>query len=116
MGMGLYLAQTLKSVRVEQHRTALLGQRGESPGDLLLFRHADLQHLTGFLPCGRAAQGGQAQHEAVGILDLAHAVLLSQAEQRCDGIGADRQADVVETERRGELELVVEIARKLAAP
>ena len=115
MGMGWLLAQSLKSVWVGQHLTPLLGQGCEATGDVLLLRPADLQHLPGFLPGWRAAQGGQAQRNAIGILDLAHPGLLGHPEKRCDGIGADRQADVGEPQRRGRLELVRERARKLAA-
>ena len=115
MATHLLPAQSLKTAWVGQHLTPLLGQRGEATDDLLLRSHADLKHLLGFLPGRRAAQGGQAQRDAMGILDRAHPVLLGQAEQRFDGIGAERQADIVETQRRGRLELVLEIARKLAA-
>ena len=115
MGMGLRRAQSLKSVWVGQHLTPLLGQRGEATCDLLLLSHAELKHLLGFLPGWRAAQGGQAQRDAIGILDLAHPVLLGQAAKRCDRSGADRQADVVETQPCGRLELGLERARKLAA-
>jgi hypothetical protein len=115
MGMGLLLAQSLKSVWVGQHLTPLLGQGGEATCDLLLLSHADRKHLPGFLPGWCTAQGGQAQRDAMGILDLAHPVLLGSPEKGCDRIGTDRQADFVEAERRGGLELVLEITRKLAA-
>ena len=84
-------------------------------GDGLLLSHADLKHLLGFLPSWGATEGGQAQRHATRILDLAHAVLLGHAEERCDRIGADRQADMVETTRCSGLELLVERARTLAA-
>ena len=115
MGMDLLLAQSLKSVWVGQHLTPLLGQGGEATGDLLLLSHADCKHLPGFLPGWCTSQGGQAQRHAIGILNLAYPVLLGQPEKGFDRIGTERQADVGETERRGGLELVLEIARKLAA-
>ena len=61
------------------HRAGASGQSlaGRAP----VSRHADLKHLLGFLPSWRAAQGGQAQRDAMGILDLAHPVLLGQPEQ-----------------------------------
>ena len=42
-------------------------------------------------------------------------MLFREAEQRFDGVGADRQAYRFETETGGRLELLVEIVRKLAA-
>ena len=115
MDRRLIRAQARKRVGVGQHLTALLGQRGKLRGDRLLLCYADLKHLPGFLPGWNATEGGQAQRHATGILDLADSVLLGQSAQRCDRIGADRQADMVETERRGGVELVVEIAGKLSA-
>src|SRR5712691_8043309 len=115
MGRGSRLAQALKSVWVGQHLASLLYQRGKAAGELLLLSHAALEHLLGFLPGWRAAQGGEAKRDVIGILDLTHPVSLSQAEKRCDGIGADRQADLVEPQRCGGLELVLERARTLAA-
>ncbi len=115
MDRRLIRAQALKRVRVGQHHTALLGQRGALGGDGLLRSHADVKHLTGFFPGWNATEGGQAKRHATRILDLAHPVLLGQAEKRFDWIGANRQADVIEAERRGSLELIVEIAGKLAA-
>ena len=72
-------------------------------------------HLPGFLPGWNATEGGQAQRHSTGILALTAPVLLGQSEQRCDRIGADRQADMVETERRGGVGLVVELAGELSA-
>jgi len=83
-------AQLFKVLWMWQHLTPLLGQGGDTTCDLLLSRHADLQHLPGFLPGWDATQGGQAKRNAIDILDLAHAVLLGQPEQRFDLIGADR--------------------------
>lgn len=81
----------------------------------MLSGHADLKDLLGFLPCRRPAQGRQAKGDARGILRLAHPVLLGHPEKRCDGIGTDRYADVIEPEGRGGLELVRQIGGKLPA-
>ena len=115
MGMGLRLAHTLKSVWVGPHLTPVLGQRGATTGALLRLSHADRKHLLGVLPGWRAAQGRQAQRDAIGLLDLAHALLLGQPEKGCDRIGTDRHADLVETERCGGLKLILERAHTLAA-
>jgi len=63
----------------------------------------------------RAAQGGQAKRDLLGLLHLIHPVLLGHADKRFEGIGTDREADLVETQRGGGLELVLERARKVAA-
>ena len=115
MDTRLLHAQSRKSVWVGQHLTPLPGQRGESAGALLLLSSADLKHLLGFLPGWRATQGGQAKGDAPRILALAYPVLLGHAAKRCDRIGTDRQAEVVEPQRRGGLELGLERARQLAA-
>ena len=73
------------------------------------------KHLLGFLPSGHTAQGRQAKRDASRILRLAHPVVLGHPEKRFDGIGADRQADVIEPERLGGLELELEIGPKLPA-
>lgn len=114
MRRALRDAQTLKMLWVTQHLAPLLGQGNALTCDLLLPRHADVKHLLGFLPRGKATEGRQAKRDARGILGLAHPMLLGHPEQRCDGIGADRQANLVETERLGGLELLLEIAHKLA--
>ena len=115
MRRALSDAQTLKTLWVSQHLAPLLGQGDDLPCDLVLPRYADGKHLLGFLPRGKTAEGRQAKRDASRILGLAHPVLLGHPEQRFDGIGADRQANLVETERLGGLELILEIARKLAA-
>jgi len=115
MERRLIHAQALKRVRVGHHLTALLDQRGALRGDRLVLRHADVKHLLGLLPGWDTTQGGQTQRHAPCILDLAHAVLRGEAEQRCDRIGAHGQADWVEPERRGGLEWGVERGRQLAA-
>ncbi len=113
MDTRLLPAQALKTVWIGQHLTPLFGQGGATTGHLVLLRHADLKHLLGFLPSRRATQSGQAQRDAIGILDLAYPVLFGQPDKRYDRIRADREADAVETERRGGLELLLERARKL---
>src|SRR5712691_567519 len=108
-------AQTLKTLWVTQPLAPLLGQGDDRACDFLLPRHADVKHLLGFLPRGKTAEGRQAKRDARRILGLAHPVVLGHPEKRFDGIGAERQAHLVETERLGGLELILEIARKLAA-
>ena len=98
-----------------QHRTARRGQRGKWRGERFLLRHTDVKHLPGLLPGWEATQGGQTKRHAPRLLDLAHAVLLGQAEQRCDRSGADRQANVVEAERRGRPQGALQSAHTLAA-
>ena len=60
-----------------------------------------------------AAEGWQPQGDASGIRSCAHPVTLAHPEERLDGGGADRHADVIEPEGRGGLELVVQIGAKL---
>ena len=115
MDTRLLPAQALKTAWIGQHLTPLCGQGGAATGHLMLLSHADLKHLRGFLPSRRATQSGQAQRDAIGILHLAYPVVFGHPEKRCDRIRADREADAVETERRGGLELVLERARKLVA-
>ena len=110
---GLLEAETLETLRVPHHLAPLLGQRGELSGASLLSRHTHLQHLLGFLPSENAAEGRQAKRHAICILRLAHPPKLGHAEQRFNGIGADRQADVIEPECLGGLELEVQIGSKL---
>ena len=109
MRVGLIAAETLETLRVTQHLASLPGQGGELTGEFLLSRHSHPEHLLGFLPSGNTAQGGQAKCDASGILGLTHPMALGHAEQRFDGIGADWQADVIEPECRGGLELEVKI-------
>ncbi len=108
-------AQSLKRVGVGQHRTPLLDQGGEATGEVVRLSHAERKHLLGFLWGWRTTQGGQAQRDAIGLLALAHPVVLGPPEQRCDGSGTARQADFVEPQRRGRLELVWEGAGTLTA-
>ncbi len=110
---GLIEAETLETLRVPQHLAPLLGQGGALSGELLLSRHTHLKHLLGFLPSGNAAEGRQAKRNAIRILRLAHPPKLGHAEQRFDRIGADRQADVIEPECCGGLQLEVKIGSKL---
>lgn len=113
--MGLIAVQGLEPVWMRQYVTPLLRQGGQLTGELILLGNADLKHLPGFRSCGDATQGGQAQSDPMGILELAYAVLFGQPEQRLDGIGADGQAARGEAKRRGGLELALEVAGKIAA-
>ncbi len=103
----------LETLRMAQHLAPLLGQGGELSCNLSLSRDADLQDLLGFLPGGQAAQGRQAEGDASRILRLAHPMALGHPEQRFDGIGTDRQTDVIEPECRSGLQLEVKIGAKL---
>ena len=98
-----------------EHLSSLFDQRGEAASDLLLFGNADLDHLLGFGPGGGAAQGGQAKGDAIGILNLARAVKLTQSEERFDLIGAHRQTDMIQTKLGSDLELVLQIGDELTA-
>jgi len=80
---------------VAQHLTPLCGQRGDLTGELVLPRHTPLQDLLGFFPRGNTAEGREAKRHTTGILRLAHPMPLGHPEKRCDGIGADRQANVI---------------------
>src|SRR5713226_3494639 len=70
-----------------------------APGD------ADLKDLLGFLASGKTAASREAQGDASRLLGLPHTVWLGDPKKRCDGIGADRQADVLEPEGLGGLKL-----------
>ncbi len=98
-----------------QHLPPLLGQGRQSLGELGLLGHPDLQDLVRFGAGGAATQSGQARRDPVRILELARPVLFGQAEQRFDGIRADGQAALGQPERRGDLELGLEIMSKRAA-
>src|SRR5712691_2709479 len=106
-------AQTLKTLWVTQHLAPLLGQGDDLTCDLLLPRHADVKHLLGFLPSGHTAQSRQAKRHAIGIRRLTHPMAFDDAEKRFDGIGADRQADVIEPEGLRGLKLERKIGVKL---
>ena len=106
-------AETLETLRMAQHLAPLLGQGGELRCDLVLSCDADLQDLLGFLPGGQAAQGRQVQGDASRLLRLAHPMALGHPAKRCDGIGTDRQADVIEPECRSGLQLEVKRGAKL---
>jgi hypothetical protein len=110
---SLLEAETLETLRVAQHLAPLLGQGGEWIGELLLGFHTYLKHLLGFLPSGNAAEGRQAKRNAMRILRLTHPMSLGHPEQRFDRIGADRQADMIEPERRGGLQLEVKLGSQL---
>jgi len=110
---ALRSAQALKTLWVPEPLTPLRGPRAALTCKRLLPGYADVKHLLGFLASGKTAEGRQTQGDASRILGLAHAVLLGHPTKRCDGIGADRQADMIEPECRGGLELVVKRGSKL---
>ena len=98
-------AQTLKTLWVPQHLATLLAQRDDLACHLLLSGHADLKDLLGFLASGKTAASREAQGDASRILGLPHTVWLGDPKKRCDGIGAERQADVLAPEGLGGLKL-----------
>ena len=106
MRLALTPAQTLERLPMAQHLAPLLGQRGALPRDFVLSRHADPQHLRGRLSGWRTTQGRQTQRDAGCILRLAQAMARGHPEERCDRIGADGQADVLEPSGLGGLELL----------
>ena len=106
-------AQALKTLWITEHLTSLRGQGDDLACKRLLPGHADLKDLLGFLASGKTAEGRQTKGDSRRILGLTHAVLLGHPKQRFDGIGADRQTDVIEPECRGGLELEVKIGAKL---
>ena len=108
-------AATLETRRVPQHLAPLRGQSTMLPWAFLLSGHADRKHLLGFLPPGNTAPGRQAKGDASGILGLAHAVLLGHPKERCDGIGADGHAEVIEPACGGARECAVQISAPLPA-
>ena len=108
-------AQALKTRGVPQHLAPLLGQGEDLTCACLLPRHADVKHLLGFLPRGKTAEGGQAKRDASRILGLAHPVVLGHPKKRCDGLGAEGQADVSEPECLGGLKLERAIGVQLQA-
>jgi len=104
---ALSAAQTLKTLWVPQHLAPLRGQRNDLRWHLVLPRHADVKHLLGFLPRGHTAQGRQAKRHATHIRRLTPPMARGHAAKRCDGIGADRHADVIQPACRGGLALEV---------
>src|SRR5437763_16902680 len=107
-------AETLQALRVRQHLASLLGQGDQWSSELLVSRHADLKHLLGFVASRHTAQGRQAKRDETRIRSLAHPMALGHAARRFDGIGADRQAEVIEPEGRGGPELEAEIGATLS--
>ena len=115
MRLALTPTQTLECLAMAQHLAPLRGQRGHLPRDLMLSRHADPQHLFGFLSRRRPTEGRQVKGNASRILRLAHPVARGHPAERCDRIGADRYADVSESSRLGCCELVRQRGRTLQA-
>lgn len=113
MRVGLIEAQTLKTLWVIQHLAPLLGQGDDLTCEFLLPGHADVKHLLGFLPSGKTTQSRQAKRHAIGIRRLTRPMALGHPKKRFDGIGADRQADVIEPEGRGGLQFEIKIGSKL---
>src|SRR4029434_7718530 len=106
MRPALTQAQTLETLRMMQHLTPLLGQRGELPRDLLLSSHAYSQHLLGLLSCRRPTQGRQQRGDASRPRRLAPPMVFGHPKERFDCVGADRHADVIEPQRLGDVKLV----------
>src|SRR5712691_2737681 len=104
---GLRKAETLERLRVPQHLAPLRAQGGAWSGALVLPCHTHPTHLLGFLPRGNAAAGRQAQRHALRLLRLAHPMALGHPEERCDRIGAEWHAAVIEPQWRGGLQLEV---------
>src|SRR5216683_3507281 len=115
MRVALIQAETLETLRVAQHLAPLLGQGGELPCDLSLSGHTDGKYLLSFFPSWHAAQGRQAKCNARRILRLAHAMAFGHPEKGFDGIGAERQADVIQAQCLGGLKLDLKIGSKLQA-
>jgi hypothetical protein len=107
MRLALIPAETLETLRVPQHRTALRGQGDQLTRDLLLPRPTDRKDLLGFCTSRHAAQGGEAQRHASGILGVAHPMVLGHPAKRCDALGADRHANVLEPKGFGRCKLAL---------
>jgi hypothetical protein len=90
------LTETLKALGMLEKVTSLLSQRGEHRREGLLPGYADLQNLRCFLASWHPAKRRQAKGNAIGILNLAHAMALGHAKERLDRIGTDRSADPIE--------------------
>src|SRR5216683_4513676 len=115
MRLAQTLAQTLELLTMAPYLAPLLGQGGALSRDLVLSRHTDSQHLLGFLSRRRPTQGRQAKGDASRILRLAHSMALGHPEERFDGIGADWQADLIESYSLGGGELIRQRGLKLLA-
>jgi hypothetical protein len=91
------LAQTLEVLAAAQDLTPLLGQRGEGGRDLVLSRHTEVHHLLGFLTRWRPAQRRQTHRNTSGIVGRTHAMAFGHPKEGFDGIGTDRQAELIES-------------------
>jgi len=103
MRVGLLEAKTLETLRMPQHLAPLPSPGGALRGACLWARHPHLAPLCRFLPRGNPAPGRQATCQAMGRRRLASPMALGDAAKRCDRLGADRHADVLQPERRGGL-------------
>jgi hypothetical protein len=99
-------AQTLETLWVAQHLTPLFGHRGDLTGALVLPRHRHRQDLLGFFSRGHTAEGRETKRHTTCILRLAHPMPLGHPAKRCDGIGADRHAHVIQPQGGGGFQLV----------
>jgi hypothetical protein len=115
MSRALTPTQTLETLRVPQDLATLLAQRGELSSEVALPGHTDREDLLSFFPSRRPAEGRQAQGDASGILGLAHAMALGHSKERFDRIGADRQADVIESKALRGFQLDLKIGVELLA-
>ena len=115
MRLALTPNQTLECLAMAKHLAPLRGQCGALSRDLVWSRHADPQHLCGFLLRCRPTQGRQAQGNARRILRLSHPMALGHPEEGFDRIGTHRQADLIESKRLGRFQLVLQIGTKLEA-
>ena len=113
MTLMLILTQTLETLRVSEDLTPLLSKRGKCRGERLLPGYTDLQDLFGFFASRYPAKRREAEGHAIRILSLAHPVAFRHPKERFDRIGTDRQADLIEPQCGGALDLILEISRKL---
>jgi hypothetical protein len=115
MSRALTPTQALETLRVPQDLATLLAQRGALSGEFALPGHTDREDLLGFFPSRRPAEGRQAEGDASRIRSLAHAMALGHPKERFDRIGADRQADVVESKALRSFQLDRKIGVELLA-
>jgi len=115
MSRAVTPTQALETLRVPQDLATLLAQRGELSGEFVLPGHTDREDLLGFFPSRCPAEGRQAKGDASRILGLAHPMALGYPKERFDRIGADRQADVIESKALRGFHLDCKIGAELLA-